>query len=111
MEHGDAAQDAQRANNVMREHWNKAVSKEFNMPLYYTSVAVLLIRWADRSDGSLEYGKDVRLITTYATSFRHFADETPRLQSLKTYSVTNLDSQREPWYWTAKREKELEPNY
>jgi hypothetical protein len=60
MEQGDAAQDAQRANDVMRQHWNDAVREELSVPSYYTSVAVLLIHWADRLDESLESGKQVR---------------------------------------------------
>jgi hypothetical protein len=60
MEPGDAAQDARRANDVMRQHWNDAMREEFPVPSYYTSVAVLLIRWADRFDESLEIGKQVQ---------------------------------------------------
>jgi hypothetical protein len=64
MEQGDAAQDAQRANDVMRQHWNNAVRTEFDVPAYYTSVAVLLIRWADRFDESLGIGKQVQQTTS-----------------------------------------------
>jgi hypothetical protein len=60
MEPGDAAQDARRANDVMRQHWNDAIREELSVPSYYTSVAVLLIHWADRLDESLESGKQVR---------------------------------------------------
>jgi hypothetical protein len=64
MEHGEAAQDVQRANDVMRQLWNDAVRKEFPVPSYYTSVAVLLIHWADRFDESLEIGKQVQQTTS-----------------------------------------------
>jgi hypothetical protein len=60
MEDYEVAQDARRANDVMRQHWNDAIREELSVPSYYTSVAVLLIRWADRLDESLESGKQVR---------------------------------------------------
>jgi hypothetical protein len=64
MEQGDAGQDAQKANDVMRQHWNDAIREELSVPSYYTSVAVLLIRWADRFDESLEIGKQVQQTTS-----------------------------------------------
>jgi hypothetical protein len=60
MEDYEVAQDARRANDVMRQHWNDAIREELSVPSYYTSVAVLLIHWADRLDKSLESGKQVR---------------------------------------------------
>ena len=59
MAHDEAAQNMEKANDAMRQHWNNAVCREFDAPEYYTSVAVLLIRWADRLDDWSECGAEV----------------------------------------------------
>lgn len=55
----DIKQSAQKANDAMRQHWNRVVCKEFNVPSYYQSVSVLLIHWAEWLDTDLKCDKEV----------------------------------------------------
>jgi len=54
-----AVQDAHKADDAMRQHWNDAVCKEFGVPSHYQSVAVLLIHWAKHLDTQLRCGEEV----------------------------------------------------
>lgn len=95
MEHGEAAQATRKANDSMRQHWNDIVRKEFYISEYYTSVAVLLIRWADQLDDWSECGAEVLPFIHSRTGFRWCADEISRLRDLKMCFETNMGSQRE----------------
>jgi hypothetical protein len=55
----EAVQDAHKADDAMRQHWNDAVCKEFGVPSHYQSVAVLLIHWAKHLDTQLRCGEEV----------------------------------------------------
>lgn len=56
---GETMQDADRANDAMRQHWNSTVCEEFDIPDRYQSVAVLLIHWADWLDTTLKCRAEV----------------------------------------------------
>lgn len=55
----EITQDAQRANDAMRQHWNSVVGSEISFPNFYRSVAVLFIHWADWLDPGLECDGEV----------------------------------------------------
>ncbi|TLD09828.1 serine/threonine protein kinase, partial [Venturia nashicola] len=46
--------DGHGVNDAMRQHWNTAVAREMNLPIYYQSVAVLLIQWANWLDPNIQ---------------------------------------------------------
>ena len=58
----EVAQDTQRADDAMRQHWNDVSLKEFGVPSHYQSVAVLLIHWAKHLDKQLQCGEEVSIL-------------------------------------------------
>jgi hypothetical protein len=68
---GEVVQNTLRANDAMRQHWKRTVSKEFDIPSHYQSVAVLLIHWADWLDEALKCRAEVGVTHPHRDVINH----------------------------------------
>ena len=94
----EVAQNAQRADDEMRQHWNDVAYKEFGVPSHYQSVAVLLIHWAKHLDKQLKCGEEVS-VSGRAWS-NSPVDSYHRLLSSKLSSARSMVTRHGLSYWT-----------
>lgn len=66
------SQAVQKANDEMRQDWDNAVGKEFDVPNHYQSVSVLLIHWEAWLDESLGCGEEVSTIIPCLCAWRSY---------------------------------------
>lgn len=92
----EVAEDTQRADDAMRQHWNDVAYKEFGVPSHYQSVAVLLIHWAKHLDKQLQCGEEVSVPKRTWSDIP--VDSPHRLLSSKPSSAKSMVIRHALWY-------------
>ena len=94
----EVAQDTQKVDDEMRQHWNDVAYKEFGVPSHYQSVAVLLIHWAKHLDKQLQCGEEVSVPGRACCGYP--VDLYRRPLSSRLSSARSMVTQQGRLYWT-----------